>query len=200
MRIIIDEQICNNKEISIQELLLSLVIRSSYSLQEVLDSLVKKEIVVPDGIGGYLITQHWDDVVSEVLLDSEGNSNRTQESIETLAAKLMEIFPKGKKPNTNVYWRGNLKDIKLRLKKFYKLYGNKYTDEEILKAARDYVSSFNGNYSYMRILKYFIWKDPIRSDSEGNRFVEEVSDLATFLENNNLEHNTEDQDWTSHIV
>lgn len=200
MRIIIDEQICNNKKISIQELLLSLVIRSSYSLQEVLDSLVKKEIVVPDGIGGYLITQHWDDVVSEVLLDSEGNSNRTQESIEALAAKLMEIFPKGKKPNTNVYWRGNLKDIKLRLKKFYKLYGNKYTDEEILKAARDYVSSFNGNYSYMRILKYFIWKDPIRSDSEGNRFVEEVSDLATFLENNNLEHNTEDQDWTSHIV
>ena len=52
------------------------------------------------------------------------------------------------------------------MQKFFKLYGNKYTDEQILKATQDYVSSFNGNYSYMRVLKYFILKDERKSDEK----------------------------------
>ena len=106
----------------------------------------------------------------------------------------MEVFPKGKKEGTSIYWKGNKKDIKLKLQKFFKLYGNAHTDDQIVTAAKQYVASFNGNYSYMRALKYFIWKDERKIDSEGNGYIEEVSDLATYIENAGQEETTS-QDW-----
>ena len=108
----------------------------------------------------------------------------------------MEIFPAQKKQGTCHYFRGNRKDISLRLKKFFKLYGNSYTKEQILEAARKYVASFNGNYSYMRILKYFIWKDERKTDSEGKGYIEETSDLASYIDNNGEESNN---DWTAEL-
>ena len=84
------------------------------------------------------------------------------------------------------------------MKKFFKLYGS-YTDEQILEAARKYVASFNGNYSYMRVLKYFIWKDEVKIDGEGNRYVDEVSDLANWIENSG-QANSLTSDWTSNLV
>ena len=35
----------------------------------------------------------------------------------------------------------------------------------------------------MRILKHFIWKDERKIDGEGKGYIEEVSDLATWIEN-----------------
>ena len=103
------------------------------------------------------------------------------------------LYPKGKKEGTNAYWRGNLKDNTLRMKKFFKLYGNKFTKEDIINAATNYVQSFNGQYGYMRVLKYFIWKDERKTDGEGKLYVEEVSDLATYIENAGEEQSK--QDW-----
>jgi hypothetical protein len=48
----------------------------------------------------------------------------------------------------------------------------------------------------MRILKYFIWKDEVKTDSEGKRYVDEVSDLANWIENAGQEDNLS-SDWTS---
>ena len=108
-----------------------------------------------------------------------------------------ELFPKGKKPGTTQYWTEGTSLIVKRLKVFFKKYGE-YTDEQILSAAERYIKSFNGNYSYMRVLKYFILKDERKSDEEGKLIVQQVSDLATFIEN------AEDldpvrNDWTSNL-
>jgi hypothetical protein len=85
------------------------------------------------------------------------------------------------------------------LKKFFKLYGNKYTDEQITTATQNYVSSFNGRYQYMRVLKYFIWKDEKKVDSEGVGHIEEVSDLAAFIENAGQDKQLR-EDWMSNMV
>ena len=108
----------------------------------------------------------------------------------------MKIFPEGRKEGSSQYWRGNRKDITLRLKKFFKLYGNKWKDREILDAARRYIESFNGNYSYMRVLKYFIWKDERKMDENGDMYIDPKSDLATLLEN---EDTVLSGDWTSEL-
>lgn len=79
----------------------------------------------------------------------------------------------------------------LKLKSFFKLYGRTYTEEEILDAARRYVDSFNGDYRFMRLLKYFIWK---RDNTEG-----EVSELATFIDNDGQEEDVGD-DWVTELV
>ena len=193
MKIEINEDICEKNGLNISELFAILLIKSCEDLSKLFQSMEDKEIIVKDLFKGYMVTQRWDDVASSILLDSE-KTHQSQERLEDLVTKLMEIFPKGKKEGTCHYFKGNKKDNILKLKKFFKLYG-KYTDQQILDAARNYVASFNGNYAYMRILKYFIWKDEIKVNSEGTRYVEEVSDLANWIEHAGQE-DTLRNDWT----
>lgn len=187
MKYVIDENLCKEHGLDLPSVLAILLVKSNTDIPKLLTELVDKQVLVKEeGLfeGGYLVTQRWDDVLSNLLLDSEQqNPKKNEERLEALAKSLMEAFPQGRKQNTNTYWRGNIKDTKLRLKKFFKLYGDKYTDEQIVQAAKRYVESFNGDYRFMRVLKYFIWKDDRKINSEGDGYIEEVSDLATLLEN-----------------
>ena len=98
---------------------------------------------------------------------------------------MRELFPKGMKVG-NSAWRGNVRELKLRMQKFFKMYGN-YDDEAILEATKRYVESFNGDYTYMRILKYFILKSELKQHEGENgetvQQVEDVSMLANVLDN-----------------
>ena len=69
------------------------------------------------------------------------------------------------------------------------MYGTKYTDEQIINATQKYVNSFNGNYAYLKLLKYFIWKDE-RLKGESVQSL-----LADFIENESAEGTT-NTDWT----
>lgn len=192
MNININEEICKKYGLDVSEVLAVLLIKTCNDIPKLFSILEEKEIVVRDLLQGYMVTQRWDDVVSTILLDSDVKAP-SPDRLENLATQLMEIFPKQKKLGTCHYFRGNRKDIILRLKKFFKLYG-KYTDEQIVTAAKKYVESFNGDYSYMRILKYFIWKDEVKINSEGDRYVDEVSDLANWIENAGQEEDLRN-DW-----
>lgn len=194
MDININEEICKKHGLDVSEVLAILLIKTCNDIPKLFATLEEKEIVVKDLLQGYMITQRWDDAVSAVLLDSDIKTP-SPDRLESLATQLMEAFPKQKKAGTCHYFRGNRKDIILRLKKFFKLYG-RYTDEQIVTAAKKYVESFNGDYSYMRILKYFIWKDDVKINSEGARYVDEVSDLANWIENAGQEESLSN-DWTS---
>ena len=194
MDININEEICKKYGLDVSEVLAVLLIKTCNDIPKLFSILEEKEIVVKDILQGYMITQKWDDTVSTILLDSDVKAP-SPDRLENLATQLMEIFPKQKKLGTCHYFRGNRKDIILRLKKFFKLYG-KYTDEQIITAAQKYVESFNGDYSYMRILKYFIWKDEVKINSEGDRYVDEVSDLANWIENAGQEEDLRN-DWAT---
>lgn len=194
MIVTFSEEVCKKNGLQVEELLAILLIKTNVDISKLFKSMEDKKMIVKDMFNNYLITQKYDDIACTVLLDSD-KDKQSPERIEKLALKLMEVFPKEKKAGTCHYFRGNRKDISLRLKKFFKLYGNKYTDEEIVNAAKGYVASFNGNYSYMRILKYFIWKDEKKIDSEGNVYVEELSDLASCIENKG--QNYSNDDWTT---
>lgn len=197
MTITVSEDICNKNGIRIDEVLAILLVKSTDDVPKLFKSLEDKDILVKDMFGNYMVTQRWDDIVSSILLDSD-KASQPESRIDSLATQLMEVFPKGKKEGTCHYFKCNKKDISLKLKKFFKLYGNKFTDEQIVNAARAYVSSFNGNYRYMRILKYFIWKDEKKIDSEGSGYVEEVSDLASWIENEGGDING--SDWTGTML
>ena len=97
----------------------------------------------------------------------------------SLANTLKEIFPKGKKEGTSLYWTEGTTLIDKRLRAFFKKYGE-YSKEDIIEATKRYVESFHGDYSYMRTLKYFIFKDV-----KGAEEVENSSDLLTWIENKN---------------
>lgn len=201
MKIAIDEEICKKLGMTLPEVLAVVLVKTGTDIGELFKELQQKQVIIAQNTlmgKTLLVTQRWDDVVSNILLSSD-TSVPEEDRIERLASTLMQIFPQGKKDGTNTYWRGNIKDTKLKLKKFFKLYGSKYSDEQIITATRKYVKSFNGNYSYMRVLKYFIWKDVRKQDSEGRFYVEEVSDLATLIENAGHEEVLRD-DWTSTTI
>lgn len=194
MKVTISDEVCKKNGLETDEVLALLLVKTGTDIPKLFEALIEKKVLVKDIFGGYMVTQRWDDVVSTIILDSD-RDKQTPERLENLAIKLAEIFPREKKVGTCHYFRGNKKDNILRLKKFFKLYGH-YTDDQILDAARRYVASFNGNYTYMRVLKYFIWKDAVKQDAEGKGYVDETSDLANWIENKGQVNST-NTDWTS---
>lgn len=196
MTITIDEEVCKNCGLTMPEVLALTLVKTGVDVPVLFASLEDKKALVKDMFNKYLVTLGYDEKVASVLLDSD-KDRQPQDRIESLAAKMMELFPSGKKQGTSQYYRGNRKDIALRLKKFFKLYGNRFTDKQILEATDKYVKAFNGNYSYMRVLKYFIWKDEKKLDSEGIGYISEVSDLASYIENESGV--SVDTDWTSSL-
>lgn len=196
MTISINDKVCKKNGITVAQLLALLLVKTGENIPKLLEELKSKEMIVEEQSlleKTYTITQCWDNVCCNVILSSDKDVP-IDTHIEELAKALMELYPKGKKPGTNTYWRGNLKDTKLRLKKFYKLYGNKYTDTQILEATKKYIED-HIDLSYMRVLKYFIWKDVRKVDSEGVGYIEETSDLASYIEN---EGQTEDN-WLNEV-
>lgn len=191
----INESICTKKGMDLPSLLAVLLVKTGVDINELFNTLVEKEVLVIDD-SGYLVTQRWDRVVTDILASSDKTLPSEAEILE-LADNLMKVFPTGRKEGTASYWRGNRREIKERLQKFFKLYGNKYSSEEVLDAARRYVGSFNGQYTYMRVLKYFIWKSDKKIDEEGKGYVEEVSDLASFIEN--AEQEDVKDDWNTSL-
>lgn len=198
MNYIINEDICKEKGMDLPSLLAVLLVKTGVNITELFNNLINKGILVKDiSSDEFLVTQNWDSICSDILLSADKNVP-SEDQLLPLVNSLMEIFPPGKKEGTTIYWKGNKKDNKERLQKFFKLYGNKYSNEQILEAAKKYVESFNGQYTYMRALKYFIWKDEKKIGSDGKRYIEEVSDLASYIENAGQEENLRN-DWTSSI-
>lgn len=196
MTLSINDDICKKYSLEPEEALALLLIKTNNDIPSIINNLLEKKAIVKDMFNNYMLTQRWDDLLCSIMLDSDKDAI-SEDKVESLALKLMAIFPKEKKAGTCHYFRGNRKDNILKLKKFFKLYGNKYSEEEILEAAQNYVNSFNGNYKYMRILKYFIWKDEKKIDSNGKYYIEETSDLASCIENKG--QNISNEDWGSEL-
>lgn len=183
----------------IGEILVLLEILNGVRHDSVVENLVKKGYIT-SATGQLFVTQKTyaltdkaKTLLEDVNLDSIDSDKKQGRDISSLAIKLKEIFPKGKKPGTTQYWAEGTALIVKRLRVFFKKYGEEYTDEQILKAAEDYVKSFNGDYSYMRTLKYFIWAEKPNKTGE----VESTSDLVTFIENADQEDLR--NDWTSSL-
>lgn len=196
MKITIDEKIVEQKGLSIEEFLLLLFLKvSDKPYSEVFGRIVLDgKVYYNNEAMQTLLMDNTDDLVQTILLDSEKAVPEIERE-EALAIKMQEIFPLGKKEGTSQYYRGNKKEITLKIKKFFKLYGH-YTDEQILQATQKYVDSFNGNYTFMRVLKYFIIKD-VRKQGEEVNYVEQVSELASYLENAGQEDYN--KNWTAQL-
>ena len=185
MKLSIDEKVCLKHKMTIQEFLFALAIRTGDHRKDI-NNMVSREILVWDN-GVLKITQHWSDVLDEILADSSGTVEKSDEELLELAKKMRELYPQGKMKDrygrlTPYYYRCNNGEVVKKLKKFFTVFGN-YPDEEILDATRRYVASFQGNYTGMRLIKYFIMKDDVKPSEDGTGHVEQISDLATFLEN-----------------
>lgn len=108
----------------------------------------------------------------------------------SLAPKLMALYPMGNKPGTSLKWRGSEKIVAERLCKLINE-GNEFTDEEAINATKNYVSAFNGMYTQMRILPYFLWKNRVVGGE-----VDKACDFMSYVEDLRTNNNSsQTPDW-----
>lgn len=186
-----DEEIIKQEGLSEREFFFLKTINDIYSVDvnQIIESLIAKGFMEKSLFTGvYHITSQ-----GSMLLDNIDVKNAATQKKETdyteLAQTLQNMFPEGKKQGTNLYWKSNTKEVESKLKKFFAYYKGKYTVEQVIQATESYVHSFNGDYSFMRILKYFIMK---KTDNGS----ELTSDLASYIENHGKENN---QEWMTEL-
>lgn len=133
--------------------------------------------------------------VESILLDSEfKEETKKGVNFEALAKKLQEIYPEGKKQGTNYYWRDNINTIVKKLKTMVKKFGDNFTEDQAVEATKRYVQSFNGQYTYMQLLKYFICKNAVKGGE-----IEEQSQLMSYIENAGQEDSHINIDWETEL-
>lgn len=177
MKLIIDSDACLNNGTCIGEVLLLYEYALKISPESMKQSLIDKGYITNAGdlFGRYTATNKAVKLLDNVLADSSVDDDT---KIIELATKLKELYPKGKKEGTNQFWADGVSIIVKRLKIFYKKYGF-YDNDIIIKATEDYIKSFNGDYRFMKTLKYFLWSEKVNKAGE----VEPTSDLLTYIEN-----------------
>lgn len=192
MKIVLDEKQCLKDKLTLQEALIATAV-SMGDFKSTIDNMVNRRIITLN--------------TSEVLPEWKGTIKKLtgseDERFEALAVKVQECFPKQKMMLANgrespFYFRCNKTEIKNKLKKFITVYGE-VSDEDIIDATKRYVSTYaSKGYRGMRLAKYFIIKDDRKLMEDDEIHVEQLSDLATFLENK-TEEKAEDivdgDDW-----
>lgn len=198
MRIALEESVISKYGLSLGEVIFLIAILNQVDFSGVDDSLKDKGLLStsydPDTFlpSGLFVTVKGKNLLNDIIMASDktiGDGDFVKR-IEELVPKLQKIYPEGKNFN-NQYWRGNKTDIKRKLLSFFKKYGTDITDEQILKATEAYVSGFNGDYKFMRLLQYFIWKEEV---TDGTRVLK--SELANYIENEG-QTDSMGQDWMS---
>lgn len=118
--------------------------------------------------------------VSNTTILKTASKEAIRKRCDALAPKLMEIYPVGTKPGTSLTWRGYRGGISEKLQKLIER-GNSFTDEEAIAATKAYVSGFNGIYTTMRVLSYFLSKNEIvgGETKKSSDFMSYVEDLRS---------------------
>lgn len=189
MKLAIDEKILAKNNLTLNEYLLLLFNARGGDVHECIASLVAKGWAGADLFDDtkVVLSDNTKENVFNVLVDSDKLVEDKQDEFIALANELKEIFPEGRKAGTTYSWRGSTAEIAKKLKNLVVKYGCTFTREEAIEATKAYVASFNGDYKYMKLLKYFLLKTPRNNNGD----VEVESDFMAYLENKGAaeEHN-----------
>ena len=195
MRLTIDTEKAD-KDIGVDGLLYLTALYLGCNINEdTFKKLNNKGLIIKD-VNRVLPTKDSNEIVENAYGDMEISNKLIDERFNHLAESLRELFPLGRKDGTQLQWRDSSSIISKRLKAFIKKFDikeNTYTDEQYIEATRRYVNSFNGNYQYMQVLKYFIMKNKIE---DGMSVIN--SQLLSYLEN--TEDSSYNNDWNCELV
>ena len=197
MKLTIDQTILDKNNLTIEEFLVLFLSAREVDIGVISQSLVAKGLADKDlfSSGKLVISDKVKDLISTISIDSDKNViDKDSEFIE-LATELREIYPAGRKDGTTYMWRGTTAEVAKKLKTLVVKYGYTINREDVLKATKEYVNSFNGNYRYMQLLKYFILKS-VR-DADGN--VDIKSELMSLIENSD-QIDAQRDDWVSNMI
>lgn len=197
MKLTIDQTILDKNNLTLEEFLVLYLGAKDVDIKSVSQSLIAKGLADKDLFfnGRIVVSDKVKDLISTISIDSDKNVIDKDSEFTELATELREIYPAGRKDGTTYMWRGTTAEVAKKLKTLVVKYGFTINKEDVIKATKEYVSSFNGNYKYMQLLKYFILKS-VR-DADGN--VDVKSELMSIIENSG-QLDAQREDWVSNMV
>lgn len=197
MKLTIDQTILDKNNLTLEEFLVLFLSAREVDIGVISQSLVAKGLADKDlfSSGKLVISDKVKDLVSTISIESDKNVIDKDSEFTELATELREIYPAGRKDGTTYMWRGTTAEVAKKLKTLVVKYGYTINKEDVLKATKEYVNSFNGNYRYMQLLKYFILKS-VR-DADGN--VDIKSELMSLIENSD-QIDAQRDDWVSNMI
>ena len=197
MKLTIDQTILDKNNLTIEEFLVLFLSAREVDIGVISQSLVAKGLADKDlfSSGKLVISDKVKDLISTISIESDKNVIDKDSEFTELATELREIYPAGRKDGTTYMWRGTTAEVAKKLKTLVVKYGYTINREDVLKATKEYVNSFNGNYRYMQLLKYFILKS-VR-DADGN--VDIKSELMSLIENSD-QIDAQRDDWVSNMI
>lgn len=197
MNLVINEAILEQHNMTIEEYFVLYIAAKDMDIGKIQQSVIAKGFANKDLFydNKLILSNEVKKLLEDIIIDSTDTKDISEEFYIDLAKQLKELYPRGRKAGTNYMWRGTTVEIAKKLKTLVVKYGYTLNKEEVLKATKDYISSFNGNYRYMQLLKYFILKS-IR-DADGN--IEVKSELMSLIENSGQVGNQRD-DWMSTMI
>lgn len=160
---------------------------------------LKKELQDKKLFGENTVTNKGLTIIHKLRLDSKYGDDTIydEQSLKELVEEIRQEFPEGKKEGTTQYWRGSNIEIYKKLDTLIKKYNFNFTKEQAINAVKKYVASFNGNYKYMQLLKYFILKNIITPNG-----TEIKSAFMEYIENENDEvtDNINSTEWNNELI
>lgn len=197
MKLTIDQTVLDKNGLTLEEFLVLFLGAKDVDIESVSQSLIAKGLADKDlfSNGKIVVSDKIKDLVSTISIDSDKNVIDKDSEFTELATELREIYPAGRKDGTTYMWRGTTAEVAKKLKTLVVKYGFTINKEDVIKATKEYVSSFNGNYRYMQLLKYFILKSV--KDADGN--VDIKSELMSFIENSG-QLDKQKEDWVSNMI
>lgn len=197
MKLTIDQTILEKNNLTLEEFLVLFLSAKEVDIGDISQSLVAKGFADKDlfSSGKLVISDKVKDLISTISIDSDKNVIDKDSEFTELATELREIYPAGRKDGTTYMWRGTTAEVAKKLKTLVVKYGFVINKESVIKATKEYVNSFNGNYRYMQLLKYFILKSV--KDADGN--VDIKSELMSIIENSD-QLDAQREDWVSNMV
>lgn len=197
MKLTIDQTILDKNGLTLEEFLVLYLGAKDVDIESVSQSLIAKGLADKDlfSNGRMVVSDKVKDLISTISIDSDKNVIDKDSEFTELATELREIYPAGRKDGTTYMWRGTTAEVAKKLKTLVVKYGFTINKEDVIKATKEYVSSFNENYRYMQLLKYFILKSV--KDADGN--VDIKSELMSFIENSG-QSDKQKEDWVSNMI
>lgn len=191
MRLTIDSKACENNGLTLEEFIILFLFTKKVDINEIINSLVEKKVAGRDlfSDNSLVLGSKTKQLIEKIILESNDSVKNNTERIKNLAKTLQDMYIQGKKAGTQDYFKGSSAEIIQRLKRFFAEYGE-FTDEQIIEATKKYIASFNGDYKFAQLLKYFISK---KVDGErGSR-------LLSYIENANQKEAQQTIDWENEL-
>lgn len=159
MKLTINTEVLQREHISLGAFLVLLLGYYDLKYKECYNTLIRDGTIQPNLFDkeSIVLSDNTKNLITKILIESDEKVINSNIDLNSLASKMQDLYPKGNKPCTSYSWRDKTEVIAQKLRTLIAKHDFTFTEEEALRATKEYVESFD-NKEKMKLLKYFILK------------------------------------------